>query len=478
MTSYRNKTEQIIEESDKVYNTCWDTLCALKQVRINENFADSIFNFQIDLARFLFKIENLRQEIKNEEKRISSNKNKYDYNWFVKRLKTLSNYKKALFALTILGKSLGDAFAWWFYRFDLELLNEHSDHERTLHPPLGIGGTGELEFIDRFRHLQEKFVIYHGITNILRIGDVSFFDFRKNNIVSIGEIKTKESGLNLININLIMFGPKSRKGFSVENKEAKKLEIDYFDKERLGRQINTMIKALKVYDQPESPIEKIEDKYHSKEVEKLFMISSSSKLSYLQVSDGLLLSAIKTKSQNSKSKFLDNVPFIQKEKDKIEGVSYLSKITKKDSEYNSLIFGGLQYNEKGFNNFTRGSIPLFWMAINNDILKEIYFYEFQVFTLFNPIHLIEKIIEQGINIESNFYKNGFSVKSQNKPYMKLESFDLFIPYIVNHLQTEQSVLSILRHFITDYSKFKGANKMKIELRMQQMLYEYMIKPSR
>jgi hypothetical protein len=118
------------------------------------------------------------------------------------------------------------------------------------------------------------------------------------------------------------------------------------------------------------------------------------------------------------------------------------------------------------------------MTINKQILKEIYFYEFQVFSLFNPVHLIEKIIDQGIYVESHYYKYDQLKEKFKKPYIKLELFDLFIPYIVNHLQTEDSVISILDYIRKSQLKLDLKSRKKIEIRMQQMIYEYMIKPSR
>ena len=93
-----------------------------------------------------------------------------------------------------IGRSLGDSFAWFFYHSERKHLEEHLKHERQLHMPPGIGGIGELEFLDKTRVIDNHLVIYHGTTTFLRIGDVSFLDMKTLRLTAIGELKTKEIG--------------------------------------------------------------------------------------------------------------------------------------------------------------------------------------------------------------------------------------------------------------------------------------------
>ena len=198
--SLKVEIEELINKADSVFKAKWNVLCFLKEPTNTPELAKSIVDFQIDLADILVDIEKFRQKIVKEEKRLKKNIARYKKDWFITRMKTLAHYRKVLLKFNVMGKSIGDAFVFWFYRFDLELLNEHFNHERTLYPPLGIGGIGELEFVRKIRIVDGKIGIYHGITNILRIGDVSFFDIKNLNIVSIGEIKTKKKGENTIEI--------------------------------------------------------------------------------------------------------------------------------------------------------------------------------------------------------------------------------------------------------------------------------------
>src|SRR5207237_18409 len=57
----------------------------------------------------------------------------------------------------------------------------------------GVGGIGEREFLRRFPALDGAMVLHHGITTLLRIGDVSLIDLRTLRVRAIGEIKTAKS---------------------------------------------------------------------------------------------------------------------------------------------------------------------------------------------------------------------------------------------------------------------------------------------
>src|SRR5207244_7189664 len=80
----------------------------------------------------------------------------------------------------------------------------HFKNPANPHTPPGIGGRGELEFIKHVR-LPGFLTIYHGITTLPRIGDVSFFNPVTGRISAIGELKSKlaEPGTLIVRIHSI-----------------------------------------------------------------------------------------------------------------------------------------------------------------------------------------------------------------------------------------------------------------------------------
>lgn len=465
-----------------MYKSKWEVLCFLKDPKPNSDITTSLIDFQIDLAEILVEIEKFRLKLLAEEKRLKGNINRYKKEWFISRMKSLAYYREVLLKFNIIGKSIGDAFAFWFYRFDLELLNEHFDHKRTLYPPLGVGGTGELEFVRSIRGIDGKIGIYHGITNILRIGDISFFDLEKLNIASIGEIKTKKTGTNKVEISIIVVGPKNRKMFKDKDRDKlKPSTFDYFDKDRLNRQLKSMDKALKVYypSQNHPKIEQnIEEEFYCKDIEKLYTISSTKEFSFIQVSNGLVYSAIKTKGKTPISKYLKPNQYQPSESDKRNIEKYALNIAKKDSKQNSIIFGQLQYERDQLDNSIRGSVPLFWMPIDNKILKDIYFEDFKIMTIFNPVHLIEELQDDGIIIKSKYCREETPIDKISYPKITMAFFDLYIPFIMGFLQTEKSIIKIVEKIKREFTNKENMKPAKIEIRMQQKIARYMTKPSR
>jgi len=479
--SLKGEIEELTCKADLVFKSKWEVLCFLKEPKENPNMAKSIIDFQIDLAEILVDIEKFRQKLLAEEKRLKGNMRKYKKEWFIARMKTLAHYRKVLLKLNIIGKSIGDAFVFWFYRFDLELLNEHFNHKRIIYPPLGIGGTGELEFVRNIRMIDNKIGIYHGITNILRIGDVSFFDFEKLNIVSIGEIKTKKTGAKTISIDLLILGPKNRKMFKeVDHRNLEPSKMDYFHTDRLHRQIKSMDKALKVYNPSSKHLkikQNIEEEFNCSYIEKLYSESSSRKLSFVQASEGLFYTGIKTKYKDPITKYFKSKKYKPSETDNQNVTDYMLRITKQTSTQNSIILGQLQYERDNLDNSIRGSVPLFWMPISNQILKDIYFEDFEIMSVFNPVYLIEKLTAKGVIIKSKYCNNKIPVENIGYPKITAMFFDLYIPYILYFLQTERSIIKIFDAVKKEFSNKEKMGSVKLEIRMQQKIEKYMTKPS-
>src|SRR5438046_7311545 len=111
-------------------------------------------------------------------------------------MKCLADYREGIKHVINIGKGLGDAYAYWFYRNDLELLEKQFTHNRMDSTLPETGAKGEFHFLKNIRHLDGNLCIYHGITNILRYGDFSFYDLKKHHVAEIAELKTKSLGGN------------------------------------------------------------------------------------------------------------------------------------------------------------------------------------------------------------------------------------------------------------------------------------------
>lgn len=106
----------------------------------------------------------------------------------------LDKYKLGARRLAATGQMIGDAFIWPFYRSSGDILIEHSKESYQPFIPSGLGGLGELKFISGQKKLLDHFVIYHGVTSFLRMGDISLVDVNTQAVVALGDIKTSVDG--------------------------------------------------------------------------------------------------------------------------------------------------------------------------------------------------------------------------------------------------------------------------------------------
>lgn len=438
---------------------CWRVLTDLKEFSINdETFINRFFAFQDRLALTIFNLQTIRDNIIIEEKEYIFNKSNYNFEWFKAKMRILSNFKKGIDNVVGISKALGDAFAYFFYQFDLELLAEHLSHQRIINNTAGAGERGELEFITRIKQIEGHFTLFHGITNILRYGDYSFIDLKNLKVVKIGELKTKKVDSNTIDLNITLIKREELNKNKVIIKDPKLL------KTRNERQIQGIVNFL---------IEKVKsnnfevnqvNKSYALDIETLIKQAKINNNSSIQVSEGLAFFCIKFKKTTLFNRIFTRD--IENRTDKIsENIAEVTaKLLKNGSDNNSIIMGQLLYNSDFSDKNTPGTIPLFWHHINNNLLKRLYFTDCVVISLFNPIHLINEIEEMGFIVESKYNHNNCKERTQNGKIV--QRFDLFISYIINFLMTESFVTSAIKDVLK--SEFNNKSK-QIILRLQQQM---------
>lgn len=151
----------------------------IKYVRIDN--VEIIVSFQKVLAELMYDVSSCYNELcKNLPE---SDKKEY--------------YKEELKMIINQCKSIGDGYAWIFYRNNIEELREHLKHEDNGLFPVRNGGIGEIEFISKNKVFEGCLVLYHSITHILRIGDFSLITM-DGKLAGLGEIKTRQIGQELL----------------------------------------------------------------------------------------------------------------------------------------------------------------------------------------------------------------------------------------------------------------------------------------
>ena len=95
-------------------------------------------------------------------------------------------------------------------------------------------------------------------------------------------------------------------------------------------------------------------------------------------------------------------------------------------------------------NILIGTLPLFWYPIKPVVLKDIYFHNVFVVTLFNPTLLFSKLNLKGIEfIKDERVEKYFIGKKIGEAMLKSERFGYFLYLIENCLHTEEAVISLI-----------------------------------
>jgi len=198
MISQRDVIEAI-DAADVDFSWCWECFRKLRRGEIELHyFAD----FQIRLTKAFVKLDATYRAIKTEKDRLIEKKSRFQPSWFSARMGRLDLYLKAIKEALGIARSLGDGFAWIFYRDEDALLEAHAREQRQLLLPPNVGGLGERAFLENMQGFGGMFVLYHAVTSFLRLGDVSFFDPSSGRITTIGELKTRHVEGNTYNITV------------------------------------------------------------------------------------------------------------------------------------------------------------------------------------------------------------------------------------------------------------------------------------
>ncbi len=387
----------------------------------------------------------------------------------------LSKCQEAINNTISIGKSLGDAFAWFFYQKSRHYLIEHIGHEEIFHSPPGIGGAGEMEFVKNVHHINGYLIIYHGTTNILRLGDISLIDLERFEVAGIGEIKSNSTKNSTIEIKLLISTPRIN---------AKKFESGFTDlagsskkdnflnklppklKTRLQRQLSRIGKSYDTLLSHSPKKLNIEIDGELATLENIIINSKRGKFTYEQATKGLLLGAYKNTSKNFNRRVYPakNDSFINK----IAGVEkHVQKLIHPDRQDNSLLVGTFFYNEEGRTSYLLGMSHLFWWPIKLATLKDIFFQEVVVFTFFNPSHLCHELELAGFTVKQKEAFNFLVSKKYGDKVFQIESMHYYLRMVQEHLIAEKSIARLISEMDKHVNSKQILEPTRIGMRIHQ-----------
>lgn len=472
----KKRLRNLLHRTEERYKQCWAILRMFKPNHNNEFSAKSLFEFQPILCEALLDLDREYRIIEQEKKRVIARKKSTSELWFRSRMKLLKLYQDAILETIKIGKFIGDSFAWFFYSEERGYLFEHLKQPCQRHLPPGLGGIGEREFIKNVKEIGKKFLIYHGTTTFLRIGDVSLIDLKTLKLVALGELKTMEVIPGKLQIRLELIGPVTEKLSIPKSVQPRNVlpptKLSQPQQERLKRQMVRMQGTIAA--EQKKHVNRnisLETPTYASQFADLVKNAQPNKIIYKQFGDGLLLGAYRRSKMNLYSRLeSSNSQTLPQEVSEID--SYALRIVKHGSKHNSAYIGSLFYSTNDGPHFIFGTIPLFWWPVDPEIIRSIIFQEILIFSIYNPAHLFDKLEQRGFEIVMKT-PHSFSLRKLiGNSAVEFNNFSYFTQLIQHQLLPENVVLSIVEaseNELIDNVKKSGSKSIHMDIAFIQKM---------
>ncbi|MGD0898480.1 MAG: hypothetical protein ABR915_11630 [Thermoguttaceae bacterium] len=465
----KKQTIELINNAEHEFRDCWQTLVDLLHGAPSSNTVEKIVRFQPKLGGALIKLEEGYRQIHAEKRSLVSRKSILSPGWFRRRMASLSTYQNAIESTIAVGKSVGDAFAWPFYSREREYLLKHLDRPSSLHVPAGIGGMGELAVVGMVSPFENHFLLHHGITNFLTLGDVSVFDLTNMSLTAVGEIKTRQVSAEQFVSSLTMIGPKRdaaprpiqfpRKG------EVPKVDLPPQAQDRLRRQLHAMSQSFDPSMVPQLP-----GKAHC-ETETCFEVLGvlagelrRSRIACRQAGKHLALLAYRDGRKSLGSRLLRESRTDIKQK--MVGVpNVVLGIFDKASEDNALFVDGVHWTLNLRARVIRGVPPFPCWPVDMELRRQVIFHETALMSMFNPAGLTHLLRGAGYSVEMRQQKLAVSRDIGGKK-AHIDSFGYFITLLKLGLLTEEAVLEVVEETIAAIKKADVRPYTKVSMNIQ------------
>lgn len=448
----KSEVLKIITNTEKELTDCFTMLTNIKIG--NTDNAEQLLHFQPKLAECLYELMEDYRKLCEEERHLIKEKDCYQASEFSRMMNNFSNYKNAFKSLFEIGKALGDGFAWMFYQNGTEELEKHYLHTSNGLFPFGVGGRGEVEFIKSHHFIDGYFILYHSITDILRIGDFSLCTV-DGSVVGVGELKSKKSD-DTLQIDIIITSKVELKpdGIFRQSKEQ-----SFKDPDRLRRQLREQEHFIRpnLYEIMKSNAS-VDNQYNLIEralaSEKKMVISDDNSMVVVVVEEkGDLPTILLTESYLMDS-FKDDI------------AASVQEINIDDSEFNNIHICNIDTKMTPFRK------PIIWWDLNEEIIYQIIFKKLNVSTITNAGYFYSSLFDRGFSVQKSNSSDGlyaitYATDSAN---MKLEQINLIIDLIFHDFFRTESIVKIIDCLRVD--TFKGQENRKITVRFNQRIGTY------
>lgn len=466
-----------VEDARVQFEECWTYLCDIKSRKFSESSLDCLTKFQPVLAEAIIALSRKHQDIAGEKKRLIARKNNLCPTWFVRRMKRLSELQKVVLNTLNIGLSLGDAFALFFYRNDPRHLTDHLQQKRTILGPTGVGAIGELEFIRNTPVFHGYFIIFHGITSVLRLGDISLVNLNNFQIAGLGEIKSHSTEPGTVRVELIATGPGlDLKSFGLQDASIPESRgpsisesLDAKQRDRLKRQIKRMTDSFKNLNLEKPTFgHAMVSNFGFVSLEKALHRATSRRMAFERFDDNLIIGVCKSTSRSwwgrvSNQTSLDDHNLL----DGLENEVVSLRLNGRSD--NAIYVNSICYTEKGIAAHLPGMAHPFWWPIDLELLKLLMFLEAFAFTFYNPAYLIADLESDGYRVIGNEAFNSVAEKNDGKKTLRVERLGHYMTMIQSYLYPRETIIEMFRKIEQSSPDQIRGTPVRMELDIRQLL---------
>ncbi|MBD1548134.1 hypothetical protein [Roseibium aggregatum] len=460
-----------VDAADVHFQWCWEFL---RTPRKKLKSRQAIFDFQVRLTTAFERLCTTYRAIKAAERRLIGRKSLYSAEWFDNRMAQLAQYRNVIIEALGIGRCLGDGFAWVFYRNEPALLEQHAMHQRQLLLPPGIGGIGERAFVEKLQGFEGNFVIYHGITSILRLGDVSFYDPSSGKIACVGELKTKHMGEDQYQIALgIVAG--DEKSLVIPPVDAandeQAIPLEPGVRETLNRQVKQISAAFTNKKKSKDDVRiDMKTQFHHGILAQVVGKSETRVVRFRQAGSGLTIGAWRPRKISSLGRRLMRKTGPREKALKPVQDAALA-ILSNELDDNCLFVSSLGNHDSGYPPMLTGTDPFFWWPLDAHILYDIIFGYVIVMTAFNPAHLWAELRKRGFTVVVDKRSRVTTIhKEINGRQMEVKNFDYFHQAVQHGLLSEEAALEIFDTWIDNAVTAAGTQSAKYGVRLRLHLH--------
>ncbi|WP_157642099.1 hypothetical protein [Burkholderia ubonensis] len=470
----RADVKRVIDAATIRFEKCWECLASLKNGSLLEHTDLSILQFQPTLAAALSDLSSIYRKLSEEKERTIKKKSNLSYIWFARRMRFLSSQQDVVRRVLAVGKSIGDGFAWFFYQNNTDYLNEHLKESPQLLMPSGVGGYAELEVVKQIPVASGHFLLYHGITSILRLGDFSLVNMKEFRVVTVGEIKAGKPVDGKLRVQMIFpCNPVTGEvlDVSMEEKQGNKLKdsddvLSASAQDRLARQMHRMASAhSKLTSRPDRKLShEMEDRL--KEFDRFLGGLRHGRCRFMRMGDSILLIGLSMRqgamytrmAKGSKTNWAAKIEGLERE---------ALAILIPDRQDNAIYIGSWFYDEQGVAPHRPGMTHQVWWPISSENIRKIIFHEVMLFTVYNPAHLIRGLERSGFSVAESSGGKFSAKKMVGDKIIELGGISHYLELIQRYFFSESDVVEVLGQVENQIASVVGEGLGRIDLQFVQ-----------